>query len=58
MGMKSPLGFDRSQLEQLDKEALIAIILMLQEQVGALRHKVDEVTAEHQAVQVQATKNS
>jgi transposase len=58
MGMKSPLEFDRNQLEQLDKAALIAIILMLQEQVGALQHKVDELAAEHQAVRVQLAKNS
>jgi hypothetical protein len=54
----SPLEFDRNQLEQLDKEALIAIILMLQEQVGELQHKVDEMAAEHQAVRVQSAKNS
>jgi transposase len=58
MAMKSSLEFDRSQLEQLDKDALIAIILMLQEQIGVLQHKVDELTAEHQAVQVQLAKNS
>jgi transposase len=58
MGMKSPLEFDRNQLEQLDKEALIAIILMLQEQVGALQHKIGELAAEHQAVRVELAKDS
>jgi transposase len=56
--MKPPLEFDRNQLEQLDKEALVAIILMLQEQVSELQHKMDEVAADNQTVRTQLAKNS
>ena len=38
--MTSQLDFDRNQLEQLDKEALISIILLLQQQVRELQQTV------------------
>ena len=46
--MTSQKGLDRSQLEKLDKEALISIILMLQQQVRELQR-----TVAAQAVEIQ-----
>jgi len=56
--MMSPLELDRNQLEQLDKEALVAIILMLQQQMRELQHMVAEQVAENQELRAQLAKNS
>lgn len=56
--MMSPLELDRNQLEQLDKEALVAIILMLQQQVRELQHMVAEQAVEIQRLRDELTKNS
>ncbi len=56
--MKSPLDLDRNQLEQLDQEALVAIILMLQQQVRELQQIVAEQAAEIQRLRDQLSKNS
>ena len=40
--MALPVDFERSQLEELDKESLIAIILTLQEQLRQLQQQVEE----------------
>lgn len=56
--MTSQLDFDRNQLEQLDKEALISIILLLQQQVRELQQTVAAQAAEIQALRDQLAKNS
>jgi transposase len=56
--MMTPLEIDRNQLEQLDKEALVAIILMLQEQVRELQRMMAELAAENQELRAQLAKNS
>jgi hypothetical protein len=40
--MMAPAEYDRSQIEQLDKETLITIILKLPQQVRQLQQIVDE----------------
>jgi transposase len=52
------LDFDRSQLEKLDKEALISIILTLQQQVQELQQIVAEQAVEIQRLGDQLAKNS
>jgi len=54
----SPVDMERSQLEALDKESLIVIILMLQEQLRQLRQQVEEQAAEIQSLRDQLAKNS
>jgi transposase len=56
--MTSPVEFDRSQLEQLDKEELISIILTLQQQVQELQRAVAEQAAEIQKLRDQWAKTS
>jgi transposase len=56
--MTSQVKFDRSQLEQLDKEELISLILTLQQQVQELQWTVTEQAAEIQKLRDQLTKNS
>ena len=56
--MKSPFEVNSNQLEQLDKENLIAIILTMQQQVGQLLLTVAEQAAEIQALRDQVAKNS
>ena len=56
--MKSPSELDSNQLEQLDKENLIAIILTIQEQLEQLQQTVAEQAAEIQALRDQVAKNS
>jgi len=56
--MTSLLDSDRSQLEQLDKEALISIILVLQQQVRELQQSVGAQAAEIQKLRDQLAKNS
>ena len=56
--MTSQLDLDRSQLEKLDKEALISIILMLQQQVRELQQTVAAQAAEIQKLRDQLAKNS
>jgi transposase len=56
--MTSQKDLDRSQLERLDKEALISIILMLQQQVRELQRTVAAQTAEIQELRDQLAKNS
>jgi transposase len=56
--MTLPLDLDRSQLEQLDKEDLISIILMLQQQVQELQRTVAAQAAEIQELRDQIAKNS
>ena len=56
--MTSQLGLDRSQLEKLDKEALISIILVLQQQVKELQQTVAAQAAEIQKLRDQLAKNS
>ena len=46
--MTSQMDIERSQLEKLDKQALISIILMLQQQVQELQR-----TVAAQAVEIQ-----
>ena len=50
--------FKRSQLEELDKESLIAIILTLQEQLRQLQQQVEEQAAVIQSLRDQLAKNS
>src|SRR3990172_2995392 len=54
----TPLDLDRNQLEQLDKETLISIILMLQQQVRELQQIVAAQAAEMQKLRDELTKNS
>jgi transposase len=56
--MTSQLDLDRSQLEKLDKEALISIILVLQQQVKELQETVAAQAAEIQKLRDQLAKNS
>ena len=56
--MSSQLDLDRSQLEKLDKEALISIILVLQQQVKELQQTVAAQAAEIQKLRDQLAKNS
>ena len=56
--MTSQLDLDRSQLEQLDKEALISIILTLQQQVRELQQAVAAQSDEIQKLRDQLAKNS
>jgi hypothetical protein len=56
--MTSQKGLDRSQLEKLDKEALISIILMLQQQVRELQRIVAAQAVEIQELRDQVAKNS
>lgn len=56
--MMSQSEYDRSRLEKLDKEALIAIVLTLQQQVRQLQQVVDEQAAIIQAIRDQLSKNS
>ncbi len=56
--MTSQKGLDRSQLEKLDKEALISIILMLQQQVRELQQTVAAQAVEIQELRDQVAKNS
>ena len=55
--MTSQLDSDRSQLEKLDKEALILIILTLQRQVQELQQIVAEQAAEIQGLRDQLAKH-
>lgn len=55
--MSSP-EFDRSQLEQLDKETLITLLLTLQQQVGELQQTVAEQATVIQSLRDQLAKNS
>jgi transposase len=56
--MTSQLDLDRSQLEKLDKESLISIILVLQQQVKELQQTVAAQAAEIQELRDQLAKNS
>jgi len=56
--MTSQLDLDRSQLEQLDKEALISIILTLQQQVRELQQAIAAQADEIQKLRDQLAKNS
>jgi transposase len=56
--MTPQLDLDRSQLEQLDKEALISIILTLQQQIRELEQTVAAQAAEIQELRDQLAKNS
>jgi transposase len=56
--MTSQVDLDRSQLEKLDKEALISIILVLQQQVKELQQTVAAQAAEIQKLRDQLAKNS
>ena len=56
--MTSPVEFERSQLAQLDKEELITIILVLQQQVQELQRTVAEQAAEIQKLRDELAKNS
>jgi len=56
--MTPPLDLDASQLAELDKEVLIAIIQTLQQQVRALEKKVAEQAVTLQSLQDQLAKNS
>ena len=56
--MMSPLELDRSQLAELDKEALISIVLTLQQQVQQLQQTVAEQAAAIQSLRDQLAKNS
>ena len=56
--MMSPLELDRSQLAELDKEALISIVLTLQQQVRQLQQTVAEQAAAIQSLRDQLAKNS
>jgi hypothetical protein len=49
--------FDRSQLDKLDKEALISIIVALQQQVRQLQQTVAEQAAVIQSLRDQLAKN-
>ena len=54
----SPLAFDRNQLAGLDKEALLSIVLTLQQQVQQLQQTVAEQAAVIQSLRDQLAKNS
>ena len=54
----TPLDLDRNQLEQLDKETLISIILMLQQQVRELQQIVAAQATEMQKLGDELSKNS
>jgi transposase len=56
--MTSLVEFERGQLGQLDKEELITIILVLQEQVRELQQSVAKQAAEIQELRDQLAKNS
>jgi transposase len=56
--MTLPLDLSASQLAELDKETLIAIILALQEQVRVLQKQVAEQAIMIQSLQDQLAKNS
>ena len=56
--MMSQSEYNRSQLEQLDKEALITIVLTLQRQMQQMRQVVDEQVAIIQILRDQLSKNS
>jgi len=56
--MTSQLDLDRSQLEKLDKEDLISIILVLQQQVKELQQTIAAQAAEIQKLRDQLAKNS
>jgi transposase len=56
--MTSPVEFERSQLEQMDKEELITIILILQQQVQELQRTVAEHAAETQKLRDELAKSS
>ena len=56
--MKEQRDFDRSQLEKLDTEALISIILTLQQQGRQLRQIVDEQAAVIRSLRDQLARNS
>jgi transposase len=56
--MISPLEFDREQRAELDKEALISIVLTLQQQVQQLQQTVAEQAAVIQSLRDQLAKNS
>jgi transposase len=56
--MTSQLDLDRSQLEQLDKEALISIILTLQQQIHELQRTVAAQAVEIQELRDQLAKSS
>jgi transposase len=56
--MTSQIEFDRSQLEQLDKEELITLSLTLRQQVQELQRTVAEQAAEIQKLQDQLAKTS
>jgi transposase len=54
----SPLELDRNQLAELDKEALISIVLTLRQQVRQLQQTVAEQAAAIQSLRDQLAKNS
>jgi hypothetical protein len=56
--MTSQLDLDRSQLEKLEKDALISIILVLQQQVQELQRTVAAQAIETQELRDQLAKNS
>ena len=56
--MMSPLKLDREQLAELDKEALISIVLTLQQQMQQLQQTVAEQGAVIQSLRDQLAKNS
>jgi transposase len=56
--MTSPVEFERSQLEQLDKEELISLILSLQQQAQEVQRTVAEQAAEIQKLRDQLAKTS
>ncbi len=56
--MMSQSEYNRSQLEQLDKETLITVALTLQQQVWQLQQVVDEQAATIQGLRDQLSKNS
>jgi transposase len=56
--MMSPLEIDRDQLAELDKEALISIVLTLQQQVQQLQQTVAEQATTIQSLRDQLAKNS
>ena len=54
----SPLELDRNQLAELDKEALISVVLTLQQQMQQLQQTVVEQAAIIQSLRDQLAKNS
>jgi len=56
--MMSPLELDRNQLAELDKEALISVVLTLQQQVQQLQQTVAEQGVVIQSLRDQLAKNS